>query len=342
VTRVSVALATFNGEAYLEALLHSLTQQTLLPAELLVGDDGSHDETVAIVEEFARSSPFPVRLHVNGAPSGFAENFLATAVRAESPLVAFCDQDDVWHEDKLRRCSAAFSQDVALVVHNSVVVDDDLKPAGRVFPGIRRRSVAPPLTSDKWFHMPGMAMVFRRELLEIADWRERPRSHSVDDGACFHDEWIHVLAQVCGSIVFLPDELVLYRQHEANVTGAPGGGGATELMLNVAGTYYRRRAEQSRQWEKLLDSAARHQQDKALSERLVRGSVFFGRVSSGLQSRAAVHESASRRPRLVALALAVKHRAYGSRREGGSGLRGLARDVVLIVLGRGTEEGSTA
>lgn len=64
--RVSVALATYNGERFLREQLDSLAEQTLLPAELVVSDDGSTDRTVAIVREFAGRAPFPVKLLKRG------------------------------------------------------------------------------------------------------------------------------------------------------------------------------------------------------------------------------------------------------------------------------------
>ena len=51
--RISVALATYNGEKYLPDQLDSLLRQALLPAELVVGDDGSTDRTLDILEDFA-------------------------------------------------------------------------------------------------------------------------------------------------------------------------------------------------------------------------------------------------------------------------------------------------
>src|SRR5262245_27786779 len=57
---ISIVLATFNGERYLEPLLQSLAGQTIAPLELVVGDDGSRDGTPEIVAEFARTAPFPV------------------------------------------------------------------------------------------------------------------------------------------------------------------------------------------------------------------------------------------------------------------------------------------
>src|SRR5262245_62398986 len=105
---VSIVLATFDGERFLEPLLESLAGQTMRPRELLVADDGSTDGTVAIVSDFARRAPFPVSVSRNARRLGFADNFLTLSGSAVGPLIAFCDQDDVWHPTKLERTSAWF------------------------------------------------------------------------------------------------------------------------------------------------------------------------------------------------------------------------------------------
>src|SRR5205823_8200339 len=122
------ALATFNGERFLRQQLDSLAVQTLLPHELVISDDHSTDSTVAILEGFAGSSPFPVRINSNEERLGFADNFLAAAARCSGDLIAFCDQDDIWSGQKLERCVAAFGPDVVLAVHNCTVTDSDLRP----------------------------------------------------------------------------------------------------------------------------------------------------------------------------------------------------------------------
>ncbi len=334
---ISVAMATFNGERFLREQLESLARQSLLPDELVVCDDRSTDSTPAILEEFAADSPFPVRVHANAQHLGFADSFFSAADRSVGELVAFSDQDDVWLEDKLQRCAEAFAPGVVLAVHNCIVSDETLRPTGQVFPGIRRRSVAEPLSSDKWFHMPGMAMVFSRDLLRIADWRIRPRSHFLPTGMVFHDEWIHVLAQVCGRIAFLPDRLAVYRQHGANVTGAPSDG-LIDFASNAVSTglaYYRSRAEQAREWEQLFGRLARGEQDPSRRDRYERGSEFFGRLARGLALRVLLYEQNGRRARSAAVARVFVGGGYGSRRRGGSGFRGLARDMLMIALGRG-------
>ena len=334
---VSVALATYNGERFLSEQLESVSRQTLPPHELVVCDDRSTDSTVEIVAEFERVSPFPVRLHVNEARLGFADNFLGAAARCSGELVAFCDQDDVWHERKLERCVEALEPGVVLVVHNNTVADERLQPTGQVFPGIRRRAVAAPLTSDKWFHMPGMAMLFDAELLRIADWRLRPRSHLAEEELVYHDEWIHVLAQVWGRIAFVPDELALYRQHGENVAGAPRrvSGGRAREWLTTGFHFYRARGLQAREWAELFERLARSETDPDRMLAYERGYAFFERLARALALRAALYEQEGRAGRSAALARAVVGGGYGSRRRGGSGLRGLARDTVMLTLGRG-------
>jgi glycosyltransferase involved in cell wall biosynthesis len=334
---ISVALATYNGERYLGEQLRSLERQSLPPAELVVCDDRSTDRTVSLVEDFARSSPFPVRLYVNETQLGFADNFLNAASMCRAEAVAFCDQDDVWHEEKLLRCAAEFAPGVVLVAHTSAVVDEHLRPLGRVFPRIRRAFVAEPLEADKWFHMPGMAMVFDAELLQVADWRTRPRSHFVPGGMVFHDEWIHVLAQVCGRIAFLSETLALYRQHGVNVTGAPGGrvSDFSRDALTVGLDYYRSRAGQAHEWAGLFGRLGDAEPDPARRDRYVRGAAFFDELGRSLELRVSVYEPEKRASRLARLLHVLRSGGYGSRSRGGFGARGLARDAMMVALGRG-------
>ncbi|MGA8529432.1 MAG: glycosyltransferase, partial [Acidobacteriaceae bacterium] len=118
--RISVAMATYNGEKYIREQLDSIARQSLLPYELVVTDDGSTDGTLEMVEDFARSAPFPVKIHRNDVRLGFADNFFKAASLCEGELIAFSDQDDVWLEDKLSVCSSHFvDPDVFLVAHSA-------------------------------------------------------------------------------------------------------------------------------------------------------------------------------------------------------------------------------
>jgi hypothetical protein len=278
-----------------------------------------------------------VRLSVNETPLGFADNFLAVASRCSGDTIAFCDQDDVWLDDKLTRCAAAFAPGVVLAVHTCALVDEELRPLGRGFPRIRHASIAEPLASDKWFHMPGMAMVFDADLIRVADWRRRPQSHFLEGGLVYHDEWIHVLAQVCGRIAFLPDTLCLYRQHGVNVTGAPGPRLAdlSRDAVTVGLDYYRNRSQQARQWSELFEGLAGAEPDPERRARYARGAEAFDRLNRSLELRLAVYEPETRRSRVAGLLHVLGRGGYGRRTRGGFGVRGLVRDTLMVALSRG-------
>ncbi len=165
---VAVALATCNGESYLQQQLQSLFQQAVRPVELLVGDDCSTDSTSSILEATLRDAPFPVKVVYRHERLGYADNFLTLAMNASADLVAFCDQDDVWYPEKLGRVADAFrNPDVVLVAHHVDVVDADGKSLNRVFPRDRIEGVFQ--TNLPLAVYPGLAITVRRELLSAID-----------------------------------------------------------------------------------------------------------------------------------------------------------------------------
>src|SRR5438876_11483502 len=94
--RISVALATYQGEQFLPEQLDSYLNQTRLPDELCVSDDGSGDGTIQIIEEFRRRAPFPVRLVAPAERLGSNRNFEHAATNCTGDVILFSDQDDVW------------------------------------------------------------------------------------------------------------------------------------------------------------------------------------------------------------------------------------------------------
>jgi glycosyltransferase involved in cell wall biosynthesis len=284
----------------------------------VISDDASTDATIAVAEEFAARASFPVRIHRNEKPVGAAENFMRAAERCAGPLVAFSDQDDAWDPAKLSRCTMRFDdREVQLVVHGWTVVDDELRELERDVP---TADVVERYRAPKWGQAPGMAMVFRRALLDMLEWGDRPPPHE-PGRVLLHDEWVYGLARVAGKIVFLDESLCLYRQHARNVEGAPDRGltRQAELALSLGGDYYLRRAEQGEAWAALLRGLAPGE------------AASYQRLARNLRARASVY---SDRRRLRALVRAARAGAYRGRDREGFGLRGLTRDAVLIALGR--------
>jgi glycosyltransferase involved in cell wall biosynthesis len=331
VTAISVVMATHNGAKHLSDQLRSIAAQTVTPAELVVHDDASTDSTVTVIEEFAKSSPFPVRLTINDRQRGFSETFLAALEDSNGDIVALCDQDDVWLTEKLERCSAVLAEpDVVLAMHAYTVVDEHLVPTGRR-PRLRS-AVLPRLAADPWLSVRGMAMVFRSDLLRLAEPETRPRSHYLPGTRVHHDEWIYGLARAIGRVAFIAEALALYRQHGANVTGAPEGlRTRVRDVLNIGHRYYAARRDQAREWADVLTAAA-SQKEGEERDRLLEAARHYGALSARAGARAEIYDPhAKRRERTARVARLAREGGYGRR---GFGVAGLARDAVMIALGR--------
>jgi len=99
----------YNGADYLGAAVESILAQTYLPCEIIVVDDGSTDESAAIIQRLAAAAPVPIRsFHQANRGVAAARNMGVAA--ASGSWIAFLDQDDVWLPAKLARQVAALKQ----------------------------------------------------------------------------------------------------------------------------------------------------------------------------------------------------------------------------------------
>lgn len=207
--KTSVVMATFNGEAYLPAQLDSLTAQTLLPDELIVADDGSSDRTTEILEDFAFSAPFKTKILRRTRRMGYANNFADAALHARGDVLLFCDQDDWWEKDKVRKITEYFDchPEVELVTHNISVCDEHLQPRIKdYFEYFKENSY------HRLLFIKGCATAIRRSL--------RNRAFPLPLGGRWtHDGRVHSLAHMNNSSGFIEDRLVLHRIHSHNASG---------------------------------------------------------------------------------------------------------------------------
>ncbi|HXZ10127.1 MAG TPA: glycosyltransferase [Paraburkholderia sp.] len=229
---VSIAMATYNGARYLDEQLQSLARQTVLPAELVVTDDISSDETVAILTKFAETAPFPVRIYRNRERLGYRANFMKAAQSCSSEAIAFCDQDDVWMEDKLEHCLSTLSGSGALLVcHNAIVTDSALQEIDTLAKDALPAIYNPPLSVGPMKYGLGFTLVFDRALMAFSPFWEK--SIDFNDGASKegHDQWFFFLSGVFGSILYVDRPLARYRRHTAAATNTVWVG--TSLMTRT-------------------------------------------------------------------------------------------------------------
>jgi len=207
--KISIVLATCNGERYLPEQLDSLSSQARLPDELIIGDDASEDGTVAIALEFAKTAAFPTKIIRNGKRLGYKQNFSQLATQASGDILAFCDQDDVWKPEKLAVMEQYFSRnpDASCVIHDAAVVDG----AGRLLAPSYLAQLSESGYSSNIF-VKGCATAISAELARAA--------YPLPAGSAWaHDNIAHVVAMINGSRRIIAEPLMAHRIHGNNVSG---------------------------------------------------------------------------------------------------------------------------
>ena len=334
---ISIAMAAYKGERFLREQLDSIARQTLLPSELIITDDSPDSGTHDIAVEFARSVPFPVRVVRNERRLGFHENFFKAISLCHGEFVAFCDQDDVWTNDKLERIAKEFvDPDVMLVVHGVKVVDADLNVrSDNTAAHWSYRGVHEPLTTNPWYVLFGMSTVVRRSIYDYIDWHDRPE-HPVDPGyPTSHDTWAWFVATSLGKIFAITDELALYRQHENNSCGvsADRDMGETVKRSRAAGAaHYRRMAMAASGRAEKLRQVSPHAPVQ-IQRRAVTAAKYYRKLGERLRRRANLYSAATatlKRVNTVFRLLASG--AYQPIDKGGLGHRALLKDVHATVF----------
>jgi glycosyltransferase involved in cell wall biosynthesis len=205
---LSVAMATYNGEAHLADQLDSLAAQTLQPDELVVRDDGSEDGTVGLLHAFARRAPFRVDVLSGGPRLGYAQNFMAASRECRGRVVFFADQDDVWHPTKLARVAAVVRRRrPQAVFHDFMLVGEDRSPIASSYYGVLAERGLPPSVALK-----GCSMAVSRAFLDLWGWPDAGSTVS-------HDFWVALLATAFGQRTNLIEPLIDHRLHEGNTSG---------------------------------------------------------------------------------------------------------------------------
>ncbi|MEW6335099.1 MAG: glycosyltransferase family 2 protein [Thermodesulfobacteriota bacterium] len=221
---ISVVLCTYNGERYLQQQLDSLLAQSHPPGKILAADDGSTDRTQAILQAFAvqaQGRGITVEVGQNPCNLGYILNFERALQRAGADLIFVCDQDDVWHPDKLAVMSARFAADPdLLLLHSDArLVDAHLGDMGcSLFEALEVRP-------DEIRHLHdgrGFDVLLRRSLVTgaTAAFRSGLLASAVPFGeGWIHDEWLALVAAAVGKTDVVERPLIDYRQHGANQLG---------------------------------------------------------------------------------------------------------------------------
>lgn len=221
--KISVCMATYNGEAYVMQQVDSILPQLGPDDEIVVADDGSTDRTVALL----RDHDPRIRIVATTPSGGIVANFERALTGATGDILTFCDQDDVWLPGRIEAIRTALA-DNQLVLINGEMVDGQLQSMGMTLFGNLgiRKGFARNLVKNTYV---GCCMAFRRELAQ--------KALPFPANTPWHDWYIGLLGELDGRVTRIEQPYMLYRRHGGNhsPTGEKSGNSlAKKIGLRLA------------------------------------------------------------------------------------------------------------
>jgi len=210
--KVQILLSTYNGDRYLEEQLDSLLNQNYLNVNILIRDDGSTDKTVSILKEYEGKPKMRIIYREN---IGVIESFFDLIKNADKDceFTAFCDQDDVWEQDKITRAVEMLSEIPdnipSMYCSRLKIVDENL--------GFIKISEMPPKGASFENSLvenivTGCSVVINKAAILLL-MREFPKA------ILMHDWWMYQVISGIGQVIYDDQARILYRQHSNNVVG---------------------------------------------------------------------------------------------------------------------------
>jgi glycosyltransferase involved in cell wall biosynthesis len=209
---VKVLLSAYNGEKYIGQQIDSLLAQTYPNIEIYVRDDGSKDGTLAVLKPYVEKGQIYLDA---GKNLGFVKSFFTLIENAgDADYYAFCDQDDVWLEQKIQMAVDMLEKEDArkplLYFSNYDLYDQDLNfmchREGNKPKICFRNSLVDCVSL-------GFNSVFNRKAHDLT-------VEHIPQKSIGHDSWMYMLCAGLGKVIYDPRPTVKYRRHNANVSDA--------------------------------------------------------------------------------------------------------------------------
>lgn len=208
--KVSIAIATYNGERFILEQLKSLASQTWQPDEIIIQDDGSTDQTISIIRNFSKNLSFPVSIEVNPEQLGVTKNFERAMMRCSGDVVFLSDQDDIWKNEKIEQMMDIFikNEDILIAISDALLFTDSILRAKiSLLDNIRSRH-----SSDADF-VHGCCTAIRKDFLDLVLPIPLLESNKIG-----YDEYLHLIGRWSNGRAVLDKPLQYYRRHESNAS----------------------------------------------------------------------------------------------------------------------------
>ncbi|WP_315793752.1 glycosyltransferase family 2 protein [Paenibacillus sp. BIC5C1] len=222
-SKVCIMLSTYNGVKYIDEQMESLLAQYEVDVQINIRDDGSSDGTVQKLNEYAKSHPDQIRV-IEGKNLGVIGSFFELMCQTEPvyDFYAFCDQDDVWKQDKLIRAVTKLKSrqsNIPLMYCSSTqMVDQDLNHIN-VWPTL------PPKALSMYNAIVENCCVGCTIVINPVAFKQVRASIPSDlTQVIMHDWWIYLYVSAFGVVIFDEEPMIQYRQHQNNVLGGSSEG----------------------------------------------------------------------------------------------------------------------
>ncbi len=224
--KISIAMATYNGSQHIAEQIASLERQTRRPDEIIIVDDCSTDDTVAVIDSISRISAISFKIIKNERNLGVVANFNKAIFECDGDIIFMSDQDDTWYDTKIEEVVGAFAkQSVMVVINDQTISNSDLSENfGTKFKNIKKSGLG-----EVDFYT-GCCTAIRKT------WRNY--IGPIPLGFPKHDYWFNVPAHLIGVRCILDRPLQAYRRHDSTVTTgsvSSVGGPTTRFKMSVAG-----------------------------------------------------------------------------------------------------------
>ena len=245
---VRILLAAYNGEKYIGEMIESILAQDHTDWQLVLSDDCSTDKTASILDDYAGKYPDRITHYHSGLHFGNAQNHFLHLLGqfADAPYMMFCDQDDVWHSDKisatLKKMKEIEQAGVPAVVHTDLRVVDgllgEMSPSFVRFSGLSgdRLQVKQLLVQNV---VTGCTMMINRNLAELAN------AHMPEGKILMHDWWLALIGATMGTTGYLDRATIDYRQHGNNTVGAKNTRSLSYIVRKIRNDGVRKAMEQT-------------------------------------------------------------------------------------------------